>query len=137
MATVRPNTCLIFPLAAPDPFKSDQKVQDTVRNKESGRGYLHNDTFAEERLILLPPASSAILIIFCRNHNYICDTLLKINERGRWRDPKECEPQVLAQQDEEIFQTARLVKYASSPAFCCQFLTISRAWQLRSFHEHD
>jgi hypothetical protein len=39
--------------------------------------------------------------------------LLKINERKRWTDPKDCDPKLLSQQDEEIFQTARLIKYAS------------------------
>ena len=35
--------------------------------------------------------------------------LLKINERKRWSDPPPSDPKLLAQQDEEIFQTARLV----------------------------
>lgn len=38
--------------------------------------------------------------------------LLKINERGRWTDPPSEDHKIRAQQDEEIFQTARLVKYA-------------------------
>jgi Animal haem peroxidase. len=59
----------------------------------------------------LPPAASALLVIFNRNHNYICDMLLKINERKRWTDPVPTDPKQLALQDEEIFQTARLVKY--------------------------
>ena len=38
--------------------------------------------------------------------------LLKINERKRWMDPSLVQdPAKLALQDEEIFQTARLVKY--------------------------
>jgi len=88
----------------------DQAAQDTVRDKISGRGYLYPDSFAEERLVFLPPATSALLVIFNRNHNYICDMLLKINERGRWSDPAPADAKLLAQQDEEIFQTARLVK---------------------------
>ena len=39
--------------------------------------------------------------------------LLKINERGRWTDPPPEDPVKRALQDEEIFQTARLVKYVS------------------------
>ena len=42
---------------------------------------------------------------------YICDFLLNINERGRWADPSKLNPTQLELQDEEIFQTARLVKY--------------------------
>jgi len=34
-----------------------------------GRGLLHEDTFAEDRFLLLPPASAVILVLFCRNHN--------------------------------------------------------------------
>jgi hypothetical protein len=97
-------SCLMF---------SEQSAQDAVRDRASGRGRLYPDTFAEERLIFLPPAASALLVIFNRNHNYICDMLLKINEKKRWCDPIPTDPKQLAQQDEEIFQTARLVKYVS------------------------
>ena len=47
----------------------DQATQDQVRDKELGRGYLYPDTFSEERLLFLPPASSALLVILSRNHN--------------------------------------------------------------------
>ena len=40
---------------------------------------------------------------------YIANMLLLINENGRWSDPPPTDPKALAQQDEEIFQTARLV----------------------------
>ncbi|KZV78791.1 heme peroxidase [Exidia glandulosa HHB12029] len=52
-----------------------------------GRGLLHEDSFAEDRFLLLPPASAVLLILFCRNHNYIAGKLLEINERGTWKDP--------------------------------------------------
>lgn len=90
----------------------NQAQQDLVRNKDLGRGMLYPDSFAEDRLILVPPASSALLVIFSRNHNYIADNLLKINERGRWSDPPPSDPVKRLLQDEEIFQVARLVKYA-------------------------
>lgn len=47
---------------------SDEQ-QDMVRNKAAGRGYLWKDAFAEDRLILVPPAATALLVIFSRNHN--------------------------------------------------------------------
>lgn len=47
----------------------NQAQQDTVRNKDSGRGYLYPDCFAEDRLVLVPPASTALLVILSRNHN--------------------------------------------------------------------
>ncbi|SJL08734.1 related to Psi-producing oxygenase A [Armillaria ostoyae] len=86
-----------------------QATQDQVRDKEKGRGLLYPDTFSEERLIFIPPAASALLVIFSRNHNYIANILLKINERKRWSDPPPADPQQRALQDEEIFQTARHV----------------------------
>ena len=42
---------------------------------------------------------------------YIADTILKINEKGLWRDPPPEDPAARAKQDEEIFQTARLIKF--------------------------
>jgi linoleate 10R-lipoxygenase len=47
----------------------DQVGQDKVRDKASGRGLLYPDTFSEERLMFLPPASSVLLVLFSRNHN--------------------------------------------------------------------
>ncbi|KAJ6476780.1 heme peroxidase [Mycena vitilis] len=87
----------------------DQATQDLVRNKAEGRGLLYPDSFSEERLVFLPPAASALLVILSRNHNYIADRILKINERGRWTIPPPTDETRRAQQDEEIFQTARLV----------------------------
>ncbi|EIM82504.1 heme peroxidase [Stereum hirsutum FP-91666 SS1] len=87
----------------------NQDAQDKVRNKSLGRGLLYPDTFSEERLLLLPPASSALLVILSRNHNFIAEKLLKINERGNWSDPPPEDEKKRAEQDEEIFQIARLV----------------------------
>ncbi|THV00227.1 heme peroxidase [Dendrothele bispora CBS 962.96] len=90
-------------------YGDNQAAQDKVRNKALGRGYLYPDTFSEERLSFLPPAASALLVIFSRNHNFIADNLLKLNERGKWSDPPPSDEAALMKQDEEIFQTARLV----------------------------
>ncbi|KAK7681445.1 hypothetical protein QCA50_015537 [Cerrena zonata] len=86
-----------------------QAQQDSVRDKEKGRGLLYPDTFSEDRLIFVPPAATALLVLFSRNHNYIADMLLKINERKRWSNPPPEDRAQRAAQDEEIFQTARLV----------------------------
>ncbi|PIL31281.1 cytochrome P450 [Ganoderma sinense ZZ0214-1] len=90
-------------------YGTNQKEQDTVRDKAQGRGLLYPDAFAEDRLIFVPPASSALLVLFSRNHNYIAEMLLKLNERGNWSDPPPADADMRARQDEEIFQTARLV----------------------------
>ncbi len=50
-------------------YGTNQKEQDTVRDKDQGRGLLYPDAFAEDRLIFVPPASTALLVLFSRNHN--------------------------------------------------------------------
>ncbi|KAG6916400.1 hypothetical protein DXG01_006979 [Tephrocybe rancida] len=90
-------------------YGDNQAAQDKVRDKASGRGLLYPDTFSEERLLFLPPATSVLLVLFSRNHNYIAERLLKINERRLWSDPPPTDPVKRALQDEQIFQTARLV----------------------------
>ncbi|KAJ7089111.1 heme peroxidase [Mycena epipterygia] len=87
----------------------NQATQDLVRSKAEGRGLMYPDTFSEERLTFLPPATSALLVIFNRNHTYIADMLLKINERGRWSDPPPLDSKLRVHQDEELFQTAKLI----------------------------
>lgn len=49
-------------------YGHDQKAQDKVRTR-NGRGTLHPDAFAEDRLLLLPPAVCVLLVLFSRNHN--------------------------------------------------------------------
>ena len=68
MATVssqslsRLHICYLYP-------RLDQAAQDKVRDKAKGRGLLYPDTFSEERLLFLPPATSVLLVLFSRNHN--------------------------------------------------------------------
>ena len=38
-----------------------------------GRGLIKPDTFAEDRLMLLPPAVCVLLVLFSRNHNVRLD----------------------------------------------------------------
>ncbi|KAI5895328.1 heme peroxidase [Schizophyllum commune H4-8] len=91
-------------------YGNNQETQDRVRDKSQGRGLLHKDAFAEDRLLLLPPATCAILVCFSRNHNFIAERLLEINERGSWQqDLDKLDEEGKAKQDEEIFQIARLV----------------------------
>ncbi|KAJ7078001.1 heme peroxidase [Mycena belliarum] len=118
----------------------NQAAQDLVRNKDAGRGLLHPDCFSEERLIFLPPAASALLVILNRNHNYVADMLLKINERRRWVDPPPTDEKRRAQQDEEIFQTARLVNCGHFMGlimsdYVAGFLGLSEgnAWSMNAF----
>jgi linoleate 10R-lipoxygenase len=51
-----------------------------------------------------------LLVMFNRNHNYIADMLLQINERGKWTaDLASLSPTQIIHQDYEIFNIARLI----------------------------
>ena len=49
-------------------YGNDAKTLADLR-QGGGRGLLYPDTFAEDRLLLLPPAVCALLVLFNRNHN--------------------------------------------------------------------
>ncbi|KAG6873697.1 hypothetical protein C0995_012159 [Termitomyces sp. Mi166 len=85
---------------------SDSDV-DQVRRKD-GTGKLWDDVFSDARLLLMPPATCALLVLLNRNHNYIAQKLLDINENGTYASqPKTVED--LRIQDDEIFQRTRLI----------------------------
>ncbi|KAJ8521263.1 hypothetical protein ONZ45_g2030 [Pleurotus djamor] len=129
-------------------YGHNQATQDLVRVRD-GRGLLHPDVFAEDRLLLLPPAVCAILVLFSRNHNYIARKLLEINERGTWVDPSKLSPdkpedqQKLIEQEEELFQIARLINcgWFASTVFSDYFSCIlglvrtGNSWSLLPFGE--
>ena len=50
-------------------YGTSQAEQDAVRDKASGKGLLYPDAFSEDRLIFVPPAATALLVLFSRNHN--------------------------------------------------------------------
>ncbi|KAK6992254.1 heme peroxidase [Favolaschia claudopus] len=124
-------------------YGHDQTEQDRVRDKKAGRGLLHPDVFAEDRLLLLPPAVCAILVLFSRNHNYIAKKIFDINERGTYEDPETLKEEDLLKQDNEIFQTARLVNcgWFGSVVFSDYFSCIlglvrdGSSWSLNPFGE--
>ncbi|KAG6868942.1 hypothetical protein C0993_007156 [Termitomyces sp. T159_Od127] len=95
-------------------YGHDQTAQDSIRVR-NGYGLLKPDVFAEDRLLLLPPAVCTLLVLFNRNHNYIAKKLYDINERGTFVDPTKLKTdnpedfRKLLEQEEELFQTARLV----------------------------
>ncbi|KAJ3512132.1 hypothetical protein NLJ89_g3706 [Agrocybe chaxingu] len=95
-------------------YGNNQKEQDRLRIRD-GRGLLYPDVFSEDRLLLLPPAVCTLLVLFSRNHNYIAKKILEINERGTYVDPATVSADdptskaKLVEQEEDIFQTARLI----------------------------
>ncbi|KAH7928584.1 heme peroxidase [Leucogyrophana mollusca] len=76
-----------------------------------GRGLLLSDTYFEDsnRLLFLPKATSILLILFSRNHNYIARRLLQENEKDTWVNPDTLKGEALAKQDSEIFELARRI----------------------------
>jgi linoleate 10R-lipoxygenase len=49
-------------------YGNSKEAVNSVR-KFDGTGKIHNDVFADSRLIYMPPAVCALLVIFSRNHN--------------------------------------------------------------------
>ncbi|KZS90725.1 linoleate diol synthase [Sistotremastrum niveocremeum HHB9708] len=90
-------------------YGHNEALQKKVR-KTDGRGKLHPDVFAEDRILFLPPASAVLLILFNRNHNFIADKLLELNEKGTYNAniAKLTDKQKEAQ-DDSIFNVARLI----------------------------
>ncbi|KAH9010472.1 heme peroxidase, partial [Lactarius pseudohatsudake] len=89
-------------------YGNSQEEVNKVRRRD-GTGRLWDDVFSDGRLIYMPPAVCALLVLLSRNHNYVAEKILNINERGTFKDIRHCDPVTLADQDEEIFQRARLV----------------------------
>jgi hypothetical protein len=50
-------------------YGSLQEVNDGVRDKKKGLGLLYEDVFADVRMLGMPPAVPALLVLFSRNHN--------------------------------------------------------------------
>lgn len=95
----------------------NQEQQNSVRAFKDGK--LKNDVFAEKRLLAFPPGVSVLLLMFARFHNHVATQLKEINEGGRfdlkfdrrWHndDQETKNAKALKQQEEDLFQTARLV----------------------------
>ncbi|KAF2669019.1 heme peroxidase [Microthyrium microscopicum] len=99
-------------------YGSNQQEQLEVRQMKLG--LLKPDTFAEERLLRQPPGVCLYIVMYNRFHNYVAKQLLEINENGRFSLPRPAKEIVgqelddwrsnaIKQQDEDLFQTARLV----------------------------
>ncbi|TFK29651.1 heme peroxidase [Coprinopsis marcescibilis] len=129
-------------------YGNSEADQNRIRVRD-GRGLLHPDVFAEDRLLLLPPAVCVLLVLFNRNHNYIAAKLLEINERGTYVEPSTlsldnpAQKKKLLEQEEELFQTTRLVNVGwfgtvvFSDYFSC-ILGLVRdgsSWSLNPFEE--
>ncbi|KIM21654.1 hypothetical protein M408DRAFT_333328 [Serendipita vermifera MAFF 305830] len=105
----------------------DKAARGGVR-RHDGTGRLWEDTWADPRITMMGPAVGALLVVFCRNHNYVALRLLEINERKGYTQPAIKPPKVnsigadklfpgfaadkLAVQDDDLFNRARLINCA-------------------------
>lgn len=83
-------------------------VADQAKIRTFRNGMLKPDTYFEERLLAQPPGINVMLVLYSRYHNFVADMILKINEGGRFNLKPGPEAEALKQQDEDLFQTARL-----------------------------
>ncbi|KAH8587872.1 prostaglandin G/H synthase 2/cyclooxygenase 2, pgh2/cox2 [Bisporella sp. PMI_857] len=88
-------------------------LEDQLKVRTMSCGLLKPDTFHEKRLLAQPPGINVMLIMYSRFHNYVADVLLKINENGRFTlqpyKTEEEKKKALEKQDNDLFQTARLI----------------------------
>ncbi|CAF1076093.1 unnamed protein product [Adineta steineri] len=82
-------------------YGSTKQIQDSIRTGE--KGLIKPDHFADTRFWLQPAGVTALLVLFSRNHNYLAEKLLEIDEHGRFSSLQDKE------RDEALFQTARLI----------------------------
>lgn len=87
-------------------YGSSQEEQNSIRTFKDG--LILPDTFAEKRLLGLPPGICVLLVMYSRFHNYAATTLKAINEEGRFSLPSNPDEAALKKQDNDLFQVARL-----------------------------
>ncbi|KZT64796.1 heme peroxidase [Daedalea quercina L-15889] len=92
-------------------YGSAQAEVDAGRRKD-GTGRLWEDVFADRRLLFMPPSTCALLVLFCRNHNFVAERIRALNERGTFADPATLDAAARGAQDDELFARARLVNTA-------------------------
>ncbi|KAI8078613.1 heme peroxidase [Thamnidium elegans] len=81
--------------------------QESVRQMKDG--LLNNDQWFDKRLVIQPAGVAALITVFSRNHNHIAKKLLEINENERFSYGAGKRLASAEEQDEELFQTARLI----------------------------
>ncbi|KAL6892999.1 heme peroxidase [Trichoderma longibrachiatum] len=93
-------------------YGHSQEAQNGVRTFKDGM--LKPDTFADKRLLGMPPGVCTLLVMFNRFHNHVAANLAAINEANRFAKPPpslqgDAAAAAWKKYDEELFQTARLV----------------------------
>lgn len=64
-------------------YGNTEKEQKRVRTYQNGT--IFPDSVASERIMMMPPGVIAVLLMFSRNHNHIAESLLSVNEDGKYK----------------------------------------------------
>ncbi|KAJ1017785.1 hypothetical protein NDA16_005102 [Ustilago loliicola] len=78
-------------------------IEEQQRVRTGTLGLLKADAVGDWRMVMMPPATAALAVLFSRSHNIIVKRIYEVNEDHRF-DDLEGEPL-----DEELFGIARLV----------------------------
>ncbi|KAF8710136.1 hypothetical protein AX14_013425 [Amanita brunnescens Koide BX004] len=100
------------------PLYGANEMETNSIRMNHGRGMLWPDSFAEERLEMLPDSVPVLLVLWNRYHNYVAEQLWSYNE-DNWEDPENLSPDQCLAQDEEIFHIARSIT-------CIHFINVLR-----------
>lgn len=87
-------------------YGNNQTEQNMIRTFSGGE--IKRDSFLDKRILALPPAVAVMIIMYSRFHNYAAKTLAAINEGGRFTVADKSDAAAMKQQDEDLFQVARL-----------------------------
>ncbi|GAA6004340.1 peroxidase/cytochrome P450 family protein [Rhodotorula paludigena] len=88
-------------------YGNNEEEQRKIRTGVQGK--IHPDTIASQRLFMMPPSSVAMAILFARNHNWICDKLVEVNENNQFAPWTSLDEKGKLSQDLRIFEIARNV----------------------------
>lgn len=64
-------------------YGNTEKEQPRVRTYHNG--LIYPDSIASERIMMMPPGVVAVVLMFSRNHNHIAESLLSVNEDGKYK----------------------------------------------------
>lgn len=86
-------------------YGNTEKEQSRVRTYHNGE--IYPDSIASERIMMMPPGVVAVLLMFSRNHNHVAESLLAVNEDGKYKPWDTLDEAGKKWQDEDIFQITR------------------------------
>ncbi|KAL9108619.1 MAG: hypothetical protein Q9227_006565 [Pyrenula ochraceoflavens] len=86
-------------------YGNTEKEQKRVRTYQNGT--IWPDSIASERIMMMPPGVVTVLVLFSRNHNSIAESLLSVNEDGKYKSWDTLNEEEKKWQDEDIFQLSR------------------------------